>query len=137
MPLVTAAALDETAATDALLAAVEMPPPLDPGTVIFGATGAVIVGAVLPKTPEMLLNVPGVDVMPLTVGISAPGLIRLSPLMIAFTASIAKLRIGLMTARTFANKSMTTPAISPITLKAAPMTLPMIGAMTLTTSKND
>ena len=99
LPLVTTVAVDAVAATDALLVAVEMPPPLDPGTVIFGVIGAVIVGAVLPKTPEMLLNVPGVDVMPLTVGISAPGLIRFSPLMIAFTASIAKLRIGLMTAR--------------------------------------
>ena len=92
------------AAIDALEAAPEMPPPLDPGTVIFGVIGAVIVGAVvLPRTPEMLLNVPGVDVIPLTDGISAPGFIRLTPLMIALTASIAKLRIGLMTARTLAN----------------------------------
>jgi hypothetical protein len=67
----------EDAATDALVDAVLIPDEL--GTVILTGLGAVIVGVELPKTPEMLLNVPGVDEIPLTDGMSAPGLIRLIP----------------------------------------------------------
>ena len=66
---------------------------------------------------------------------SAPGLTRLKPLIAMLIRSIAVLINPRKAPTTLAIMFKTTLAMLPIRLKAAPITVPMIGAAALITSK--
>jgi len=66
---------------------------------------------------------------------SAPGLMRLNPRIAILIKSIAVLINPRKAPTTFAMMFKTTLAMSPIMLKALPITVPMIGAAALITSK--
>ena len=115
--------------------------------VTVGVTVTVGVDVVVPAGLKPLGNdaagteIPPVELDPVDdptlpmLAMSGPGLIKLSPLITKLMPSMAVLMIVFRAPKTFEIRFNTVLATVPATLKAAPMTLPMIGAAALTTSK--
>ena len=113
-------------------------PPVVPPTIPPVVPPVVPPPVILP--PEIAPGAPDVaklDVPILEIGlISAPGLTILAARIAMLARSIAVLINPFNAPTTFAKTLRTTLAMSPIMLKALPITVPIIGAAALTTSKN-